>query len=140
MGVARQNSPSSLANLNWSLCSVCSPCPHTRSSRRKGPPAACKVHEEMELNCELFVTVKRRHSGARLWEGSREKAAEPSVTHKICRAGRERGNNLGVALSTLITQMLEALGCSSSGAELLQLSALSTAVEHRSWERSLMKH
>lgn len=64
--------------------------------------------------------------------GSREKAAESSVTRKICRAGSERGNNLGVALPTLITQMFEALGCSSSGTELLQLGVLSTAPEHRS--------
>lgn len=44
------------------------------------------------------------------------------------RVGLERGNNLRVALLTLITQMFKALGCISSETELLQQHSVFTAV------------
>lgn len=90
---------------------------------------------KLELKRKLFVITKHSHFGGSAGTiGSKEKERKSSEVFnhlqnmQSSRVGLERGNNLGVALLTLITQMFKALGCISSETELLQQHSVFSAV------------
>lgn len=144
MGVAERNSPSSLANLCWSWCSQ--PPALLRGARaparfscKKGPPAGCKLYDELEQTRAKTCAFCHRQTQPLqgLHKGKGEKAARSAVASKICGSGSERGSDPGVALPTLITQTLYLI---SSAPQLLQQHRVLPAVlGHRSLERALMK-
>lgn len=74
---------------------------------KRGPPAGCKLYDMMEqtgAKTQAFCHNQTQPLRGR-WavKEGRQQAASPC---KVCRAGLEQGNNLPVALLTLITQLL----------------------------------